>query len=40
MPEPQQQGAERDLYRDSCVRYLGECGSDDGPGDPTTLGKQ
>lgn len=28
MSEEQRQGAERDLYRDTWVRYLGECGSD------------
>lgn len=34
MSGQQQQGAERDLYRDSYVRYLGECGRDDGPATP------
>lgn len=36
MSEQQRQGAERDLYRDTWVRYLGERGSDR-RSDPTTL---
>lgn len=35
MSEQQRQGAERDLYRDTWVRYLGERGSDR-RSDPTT----
>lgn len=38
MSEQQRQGAERDLYRDTWVRYLGERGSE-GRGDPTNSGK-
>lgn len=37
MSEQQRQGAERDLYRDTWVRYLGERGSER-RSDPTTLG--
>lgn len=37
MSEQQRQGAERDLYRDTWVRYLGERGSDIRR-DPTTGG--
>lgn len=37
MSEQQRQGAERDLYRDTWVRYLGERGSDR-RSDPTTRG--
>lgn len=37
MSEQQRQGAERDLYRDTWVRYLGERGSDT-RSDPTTRG--
>lgn len=35
MSEQQRQGAERDLYRDTWVRYLGERGGDR-RSDPTT----
>lgn len=37
MSEQQRQGAERDLYRDTWVRYLGEHGSDRRR-DPTSQG--
>lgn len=37
MSEQQRQGAERDLYRDTWVRYLGERGIKR-RSDPTTLG--
>lgn len=39
MSEQQRQGAERDLYRDTWVRYLGERGSDR-RSDPTTGGAE
>lgn len=36
MSEPLPRGAERDLFRDTWVRYLGECGGE-GHGDSPTM---